>query len=130
MDTDIGRYILEGKVPVPCEDLLTWARWVEDCKNRIVKQEDVGELWVSTVFLALDHDFLRDGPPLLFETMVFRNSTAADQKEMDEVAERRGWEKVTSPRHIALDYAVRTATWELALEAHAEAKAWAKKQLH
>jgi hypothetical protein len=130
MDTDIGRYILEGKVPVPCEDLLTWAQWVEEPKNRIVKQEYVGELWVSTVFLALDHDFLRDGPPLLFETMVFRDSTEADQKEMDQVAERLGLEKIPSPRHIAIDYAERTATWELALEAHAEGKAWAKRQLH
>jgi hypothetical protein len=26
---------------------------------------------VSTVFLGLDHNFLRTGPPVLFETMIF-----------------------------------------------------------
>ena len=27
--------------------------------------------WVSTVWLGLDHRFLEEGPPLIFETMVF-----------------------------------------------------------
>lgn len=125
-----GRYILDGKVPVPCEDLFTWAHWIEKGANRVVRQEDVGNLWVSTVFLALDHNWLCDGPPMLFETIVFRDCTDADQEEMDATAERHGWQKVACPTHIALDYAVRTPTWELALEAHEEAKRWAKKHLH
>lgn len=29
--------------------------------------------WVSTVFLGIDHSFSEDGPPVLFETMVFLN---------------------------------------------------------
>jgi len=43
----------------------------------------VGGYEVSTVFLSHDHRFLGDGPPILFETMVFDNSDgenwAADQ---------------------------------------------------
>lgn len=28
-------------------------------------------VWVSTVFLLIDHNYMNDGPPILFETMVF-----------------------------------------------------------
>lgn len=38
--------------------------------ERIVKQETIGDVKISTVFLGLDHQF-GDGPPLLFETMIF-----------------------------------------------------------
>jgi len=55
---------------VPCEDLLTWARWF-DTADRVVAQTELPNgYFVSTVFLGLDHNFLR-GPPLVFETMVF-----------------------------------------------------------
>jgi hypothetical protein len=75
-------YILDGR-NVVATDLLTWGRWLQaDRKKRVIKQEIVGEYWVSTVFLGLDHQF-GDGPPLLFETMVFDN-TAADQAPMNE----------------------------------------------
>lgn len=53
------------------EDVIEWGRWFED-SNRIVVQEDVGGAWVSTVFLGIDHNHTNSGPPLLFETMVFR----------------------------------------------------------
>jgi hypothetical protein len=113
-----GRYILKGKIPVPCEDLLTWGRWLEDSQQRVVKQEDVGPFWVSTVFLGLDHNW-GDGPPLLFETMIFRDVTEADRR-------RRG-----GPKHVSVDDAPmwRTSTWELALEQHQEAVAWARERL-
>src|SRR6202020_1934109 len=65
-------YMLIGQTPVPCDDLMTWARWFEDSgPERVVKQTWVmGELcWVSTVFLSLDHQFCPGGPPMLFETM-------------------------------------------------------------
>ena len=39
-------------------------------KNRIVKQEEVKDVSISTVFLGLDHRFGK-GEPLLFETMIF-----------------------------------------------------------
>lgn len=35
---------------------------------------------VSTVFLAIDHAF-RDGPPVLYETMLFSQLPAADEKQ-------------------------------------------------
>lgn len=64
-------YILDGR-EIKKVDLMTWARWLETNRDdKIVKQEDVGNFWVSTVFLGLDHNW-GDGPPILFETMVFK----------------------------------------------------------
>lgn len=43
--------------------------------NRIVKKDHLTiskiDVDVSTVFLCLDHSFSKEGPPLLFETMIF-----------------------------------------------------------
>ena len=64
-----GHYILDGKEPVEVSDIMTWATQFE-MTDRIVEQTTIGQVRVSTVFLGLDHQF-GDGPPLLFETMVF-----------------------------------------------------------
>lgn len=63
-------YILNGREPVVCDDFMEWARFFDNIDNRRVLQADVGDWWVSTVFLGMDHRF-GDGPPLLFETMIF-----------------------------------------------------------
>jgi hypothetical protein len=98
-------YILRDKLPIPC-DLMTWAHWLEEhIAERIVKQECVGQFWISSVFIGYS---LRAGPPLLFETMVFDNS---DQ----EFPESRWME--------------RAPTWEMALEAHERGVTWAREQL-
>lgn len=63
-------YILgeDGKTPVEC-DLMTWARMFEN-GSRVVRKSTVCGIDVSTVFLGLNHQY-GDGPPLLFETMIF-----------------------------------------------------------
>lgn len=64
-------YILEGH-EVRVVDLLTWAEWLEHAGDkRIVEKTMIGPVCVSTVFLGLDHRFCGDGPPILFETMIF-----------------------------------------------------------
>ncbi|KKM23498.1 hypothetical protein LCGC14_1614530 [marine sediment metagenome] len=69
-----GNYILDSNGnPVVEEDLLTWAKWLEDAAyngKRRVDETMIGDIRVSTVFLGLDHSF-GGGPPLIFETMVF-----------------------------------------------------------
>jgi hypothetical protein len=78
-----GRYILHGQTPVPCEDLLKWADWLETA-NRHVRDETVCDHRVSTVFLGLDHSFA-EGPPILFETMVFcKHEPACDLDNEEE----------------------------------------------
>ncbi len=84
------KYILDGKNPVRCDDLLVWAQWFETSNRRVALTELSGKT-VSTVFLGIDHRFFGDGPPLLFETMTF-----GDDEEGCE----------------------RTSSWEEAEEAH------------
>ena len=69
-------YILEGHEAVKT-DLMTWARMFEKA-DRVVRKTTIGDAEIITVFLGLDHQF-GDGPPLLFETMVFGGKL--DQKQ-------------------------------------------------
>ena len=66
-----GLYILQGKKPVLCSDLMEWARCIEngDGQRQVAKTSEPG-VDVSTVFLGIDHSYNSDRP-LLFETMVF-----------------------------------------------------------
>jgi len=74
-----GKYILNANgVPVREPDLIRWAQWIETGK-RIVKQETIGDSFVSTVFLGLDHNFNDFGPPILWETRVFSGPMSAEQ---------------------------------------------------
>jgi hypothetical protein len=71
-------YILEGQEVKPV-DLMTWASWFEKNRtNRHVGNDTVGDVRVSTVFLGLDHSF-GEGPPMLFETMIFGGEHDEDQ---------------------------------------------------
>jgi hypothetical protein len=61
-------YRLEGHTPVPEEDIFVWGNNWKKCRR--ISRTWVGDQLVSTVFLGIDHSF-GDGPPVLFETMVF-----------------------------------------------------------
>lgn len=47
-----------------------WAHWLETT-DRSVAWTGNDHKWVSTVCLGLDHRHFGDGPPLVFESMVF-----------------------------------------------------------
>lgn len=81
-----GRYILENGKPVPCEDLMKWAKWFETAKDRHVGNTVKGNVRVSTIFLGLDHRF-GDGKPLLFETMVFGGLLNGSQERYSTIEE-------------------------------------------
>jgi hypothetical protein len=68
-------YILDAKGNPAIEpDLEKWAHWYQTAKRRRhVGNDFVGPYRISTVFLGLDHNF-GDGSPILWETMVFRQS--------------------------------------------------------
>lgn len=64
-------YVLdEAGNPQPELDAATWARRLTQT-NRTVAKSAYGNIVVSTVFLGINHDFSNEGPPLLYETMVF-----------------------------------------------------------
>jgi hypothetical protein len=67
------KYILDGHTPVQVFDLMEWAKWYETSQQaRRVAEDYVGRVWISTVFLSMDHNwFGPNHPPVLFETMVF-----------------------------------------------------------
>ena len=77
------KYILDDKNNVvPCNDLLEWAAWFEaNHSRRRVDFNQVGDYKISTVFLGLDHRFTGDGPPILFETMVFKGKDAGGEEQ-------------------------------------------------
>ena len=63
-------YILDGKMPVKAT-LTEWAQWFETSRDpRRVASTDKNGVRVSTVFLGVDYSY-GDGPPPLFETMIF-----------------------------------------------------------
>ena len=61
-------FIMKGNEIIPT-DHIEWAAWFEGA-DRQIGSTTIGESYVSTVFLGLDHSF-GCGPPMIFETMVF-----------------------------------------------------------
>ena len=59
--------------PVPCRDPIEWSKWFETTMDgsRHLGDTRVGRYRVSTIFLAVDHNWYGTGPPILWETMVF-----------------------------------------------------------
>jgi hypothetical protein len=90
-DDFVGLYTLDDHGdPVPCYDTLAWGRWMEEARAngllRVAQDRDEGQdgrsIWISTVFLGLDHNFA-GGVPLLFETMVFEGQGASERRTLD-----------------------------------------------
>lgn len=68
----MDNYILDGKTPVRCDDLMTWANWFEKANRHVANDKLPNDVRVSTIFLGLDHRFGDEGDePILFETMIF-----------------------------------------------------------
>lgn len=66
----MDKYILDAQGnAVRCPDLMQWAEWFDNTDNRRVAWDDLpnGDA-LSTVFLGIDHNFTREGPPILWET--------------------------------------------------------------
>jgi hypothetical protein len=55
-------------------DLTEWGQLFQNKDYKILKQESVGDYWVSTVWLGLDHGW-GESRPLIFETMIFWQGT-------------------------------------------------------
>jgi hypothetical protein len=67
----------------------------------IIGEDDIDNHRISTVWLGLNHRW-NSGPPLLFETMVFKNGDMAEE------------------------YCDRYSTWKEAEEGHEKAIQWVK----
>ncbi len=90
------KYILIGKEVKKVDSFADWATKFEK-SNCLVNVTHIDNTQVSTVFLGIDHSFMNEGKPLLFETMLF-----SDNKDLD----GRQW---------------RYTTWDEAVEGHNKA---------
>lgn len=91
-------YLDDNKRAIPCT-LAEWADNRASLEKRQVDWKVIDRRYiVSTVFLGIDHNYNDDGPPLIFETMVFNVAT--------------GWMDI---------YCTRCSTWEEAVEMQAVA---------
>lgn len=98
----LKHYILEGHEP-KAVTLEEWGAWFEKADQRRVAFTELSDkVCVSTVFLGLDHNFNKEGPPILFETMVFGYGG---------------------------DYCYRASTWDEATAIHERTVAWLTAKL-
>jgi hypothetical protein len=71
-DASKGWYVLDKGRARPANDVLEAARALGDIESRTVDRTEIdNEVHVSTVFLCLDQNHSNEGPPILFETMIF-----------------------------------------------------------
>jgi len=92
---ELGHYILKDKKPV----LVTREEWLNQLSRidlrRVAETRMKNGIYISTVFLGLDHNWSNYGPPLIFETMIFggphdqyqtRSSTWEEAEEHHRIA--------------------------------------------
>lgn len=79
----LAYYILVDKKVVEVKDVLEWAKFFGS-PYRFLKDETFSNgMKVSTIFLGIDRNF-GDGPPLLFETMVFDTNKKGEYSSLGE----------------------------------------------
>lgn len=78
-------------------ELDAWAHKLDDREYKVVEQTHLksGDVLVSTVWLGIDHNFLGEGPPLIFETMVFGDGE-------DDYTERYSTEEQARAGHVRI----------------------------
>jgi hypothetical protein len=84
------RYVLdENEQPVECPVLEDWLRWIEHRDTQVEKTQINDDVFVSTIFLTINHRHAGDGPPIVFETMVFGGKLDGVQKRYCTVEDAR-----------------------------------------
>jgi hypothetical protein len=69
---EINFILDDNNNPQHCPDALEWSLWMHS-HDRTVEVTRLSDknLFVSTVFLGINHSFHLEGTPILFETMIF-----------------------------------------------------------
>lgn len=62
-------YVLKDKIPVVAETFEEWYEFINS-EHRVIQQDNVDEIFVSTVFLGISVLF-HSNNPMFFETMIF-----------------------------------------------------------
>ena len=85
----------------PYPNVLDWAEDFEHSNRHVAETTLPDGTWVSTVWLGLDQQY-SNGPPLIFETMVFGNDDAAEDLQCDLWCERYSTEEQAKEGHERL----------------------------
>ena len=109
-------YVLSGHVPVRVHYLAEWGRMFEMSGDRrrvaldVIEQPELDPVKVSTVFLGIDHNWHDDGPPLLFESLVFGGPLDGDMYRYST------WDEAAAGHKMLANEAVvegKVAAWEV-----------------
>ncbi len=75
----LGGYYSRDGTPMSMRE---WANDFDRNDKKRVAATHVADYWISTVWLGMDHSF-GEGPPLIFETMVFNQSEVSKRDKED-----------------------------------------------
>ena len=78
-------YLLDDNLKIIKTDVVTWTKNRKDASKQIRLTElKKYNARISTVFLGIDHRFIKekDMPPILFETMIFWNTSYLDEFQL------------------------------------------------
>jgi hypothetical protein len=96
-------YILIGHEPKRLDDVVAWARWFESTDRHVALTEFEDGVFVSTVFLGMDHNFYSKGPPILFETMIGKRNKMTNRSTFEEHQWRYAtWDEAEAGHKAAL----------------------------
>ena len=108
-------WVLDGReaIPAPGDDPMSWARsGVLGTRVALTEFPSQNGASISTVFLGTNYQLDPEGPPHIFETMVF----ASDYPEMDQECERYSTWDQAEAGHAAMVERFHTHTKEHANE--------------
>lgn len=100
-------YILVGRAPIAVNTSM-WVKFIEGRRDdkdgdwRVGLDHINDKCHVSTVFLGIDHNFSREGDPILFETLVFGGPLDGEMTRYCTYAEaEKGHAEMVSQARIA-----------------------------
>ncbi len=90
----LKNYILDANnQPIEEPDLIKWSRWFEEA-DRQLENTIIGNIRISTIFLGIDHNFSSEGPPVLWETMIFGGPNNGYQNRYSYIEDARAGHKL------------------------------------
>lgn len=101
------QYTLKEHEIIPCEDILEWGDWFQNAERHVALTWVTSKVYVSTAFLGLDHNYSWEGPPVLFESMVF----GASPFNMEVMARYTEWDHALAG-HQKILTRVKKSLWQ------------------
>ena len=98
--TPAPRYTLDGKTPVPCDDVAAWQAFMDDEANTQVAFDKVGRFTVTTIFVGAN---IGTSEKPRFFTTKFDNGT----DDTDPPIKSETWERATAKHKAAVGAAHR-----------------------